>query len=164
MHTEPTVETRAAVRYFGIRVRVPVSDFSHVIPEKHDAIFDWLKEEGIEPTGAPFIRYHVINMQGLMDIELGVPADTSVAGAADIAAGVLPAGQYARLIYTGIDNGIPANAALIEWAAAQSVVWDRWDDPNGDAFASRVEFFLTDPGDEPDMALWETEVAIKVAG
>jgi hypothetical protein len=26
-----------------------------------------------------------------------------------------------------------------------------------------VEFYLTDPDDEPDMSKWETEVAIKLA-
>jgi hypothetical protein len=37
------------------------------------------------------------------------------------------------------------------------------DDIKGDAFASRVEFYLTDPDDEPNMSKWQTEVAIKLA-
>jgi hypothetical protein len=47
--------------------------------------------------------------------------------------------------------------------AAHGLVWDRWDDPHADAFMSRVEFFLTDPVNEPDMEKWETEVVIKLA-
>jgi hypothetical protein len=38
----------------------------------------------------------------------------------------------------------------------------RWDVENGDAFAARVEFYLTDPADEPDQEKWETEVAIRL--
>ena len=33
----------------------------------------------------------------------------------------------------------------------------------GDAFGSRVEFFITDPDDEPDPKKWETQVAIRLA-
>jgi effector-binding domain-containing protein len=163
MHTDPKIETRAAVPYFGIRLRAPVSEFSTVIPQTHDEVFDWLAQNGIEPAGAPFIRYHVIDMGDQMDIEMGVPAESTSAGDGRVTAGVLPAGRYATLIYTDIDNGIPANTVLVEWAKAQGLVWDRWNDPNGDAFASRFESFLTEPDDEPDMAKWETEVAIKLA-
>ena len=35
---------------------------------------------------------------------------------------------------------------------------------NGDAFGSRVEFFLTDPDEESDQKKWQTEVAIRLAG
>jgi len=163
MHTEPKIETRTAVPYFGIRLKAPISEFSIVIPQTHDEVYDWLKEEGIEPAGAPFIRFHVIDMGAEMDIELGVPAVSSMEGNGRVKAGVLPAGEYATLTYTGVANGVPASAALVKWAGENGVVWDRWDDPNGDAFASRVEFFLTDPADEPDMAKWQTEVGIKLA-
>jgi hypothetical protein len=39
----------------------------------------------------------------------------------------------------------------------------RWADPHGDAFGSRYESYLTDPGEEPDPARWQTEVAIRLA-
>ena len=32
-----------------------------------------------------------------------------------------------------------------------------------DGFGARYESYLTDPADEPDMAKWETEVAIRLA-
>jgi hypothetical protein len=43
------------------------------------------------------------------------------------------------------------------------LVWDSWAESSGDAFGSRIETFLTDPQDEPDMTKWETEVAIRLA-
>ena len=78
-------------------------------------------------------------------------------------ADVLPAGRYASLVYTGIENGITGNRALIEWAAAQGIQWDRWDAELGDAFGGRVECMLDGPEDDPDPANRKTEVAIKLA-
>jgi hypothetical protein len=58
--------------------------------------------------------------------------------------GVLPAGKYASVVYIG--NGYTGNKTLIEWAKANGIAWDRWDDPDkGDAFRSRYEAHLTDP-------------------
>jgi effector-binding domain-containing protein len=133
-----------------------------VIPDLSDEVFAWLGERGIAPAGAPFIRYHVINMETRMDIEIGVPVDHAVPGDGRVNAGVLPAGRYAALVYTGIRNGIKGNAALLDWGAKQGFVWDRWEAENGDAFGARYESFLTDPADEPDQKKWETEVAIRL--
>ena len=55
----------------------------------------------------------------------------------------------------------PANPGKTAWQ--QGIKWDAWDAEHGHAFRSRVEVFITDPADEPDMAKWETEVAIKLA-
>jgi effector-binding domain-containing protein len=160
---KPKVDERNEQNYVGIRSQVPVSKLKKVIPESLDTLFPWLEKQGIEPAGAPFIRYHVINMEGKMDVELGIPVANPVAGEGRIMPGVLPAGRYASLIYQDIKNGIKANGALLEWGAAQGLKWDRWDDPNGDAFRGRYESFITDPAEEPDPAKWDTEVAIRLA-
>jgi effector-binding domain-containing protein len=162
MITEPRVEERAEQHYVGIRTQVPHSAFPRIIPQYLDELFAWLGERGEEPAGAPFMRYHVIDMEGDMDVELGVPVAAAVAGDGRVAAGVLPAGRYASLVYSGV-NGIEGNAALIGWAQREGLRWDRWDDPGGDAFRARVEHYLTDPAEEPDEQKWETEVAIKLA-
>jgi effector-binding domain-containing protein len=149
--------------YLGIRNQVPIRKLSKTIPQCLSDLFAWLGEHSIEAAGAPFIRYHVIDMAALMDVELGIPVAASVPGDGHVTAGALPAGRYAALIYTGLRRGIEANAALLEWGKAQGLVWDRWDDPKGDAFGGRYESFLTNPDDEPDQAKWETEVAIRLA-
>ncbi len=77
-----------------------------------------------------------------------------------VTAEVIPAGRYASLIYFG--SGYTGNKALIEWARANDLNWDRWDDAKGDAFRSRYETFLTDPKIEPRKTRWEVEVAIKL--
>jgi hypothetical protein len=139
-----------------------MSKFKKIIPEFLDELFAWLGKRGVQPAGAPFMRYHVIDMAGNMDVELGVPVASALPGDGRIASGIIPAGRYASLVYTGV-NGIKGNKALLDWAAKNNIRWDRWDDQNGDAFGARVEYFLTDPAEQPDRKKWETEVAIRLA-
>jgi hypothetical protein len=105
----------------------------------------------------------VIDMAAQLDIEVGVPVATAVAGEGRVAAGAFPAGRYATLIYTGVQNAIPVNAALQDWGAARDITWQKWPTDKGDAWGARLESFLTGPDDNPDPATWQTEVAYLVA-
>jgi effector-binding domain-containing protein len=164
MITEPKIEERKAQNTVGIRTQVPVSELPTVIPQLMDETFGWLEKKGIKAAGAPYIRYHVINMPGRLDLEIGTPVANGVSGDERVSAGVIPAGRYASVVYTGPYDGLmEANRVLIEWAKENNIAWDQWDDENGDAFHSRVEFYHTDPQEEPDPQKWETEVAIKLA-
>jgi effector-binding domain-containing protein len=162
MITKPKLEDRAEQHYVGIRTQVPSSKFKKIIPQFLDELFAWLGKQSVSPAGAPFMRYHVINMAGNMDVELGVPVASAQVGDERVSPGVIPAGRYAALVYSGV-TGIKGNKALVEWAAKSGIKWDRWDVENGDAFRSRIEYFLTDPAEEPDKKKWETEVAIRLA-
>jgi effector-binding domain-containing protein len=161
--TAPKLDDRTEQPYMGIRTQVPMRQFKKVIPQFLDELFAWLGKQGVEPAGAPFMRYHVINMAGNMDVELGVPVASALPGNDRIAASSLPAGRYASLIYTGNTNGVAGNKALLDWGAQQGLVWDNWATDAGDAFGARYESYLTDPADEPNQAKWETEVAIRLA-
>jgi effector-binding domain-containing protein len=162
--TEPKLEDRKAQHYAGIRTQITMKEMSKgVVPRLLGEVFTWLEKQDVAPAGAPFMRYYVINMAEKLDIELGWPVASSLEGNDHIRAGMLPAGRYASLVYTGVRNGIKGNKALLDWGAEQGLVWDRWEEPNGDAFGARIESYLTDPKDEPDMAKWETEVAIRLA-
>jgi effector-binding domain-containing protein len=164
MITEPTLVNRSEQPYVGIRTQVAVQDFPKAIDEAFPAVFAWLEQQGVKPASAPFIRYHVINMPGRLDVEMGVPVTKALSGSGRIQAGVVPAGRYATLTYTGPYDGLmEANRVLVEWAKANNVTWDRWDDPNGDAFRARLEIYHTDPQAEPDPQKWQTEVTIKLA-
>ena len=162
--TEPRLDDRAEVPYIGIRTQVAMEEMgSGLIPRLHGEVMDYLKTQGVAPDGPPFMRFHVINMPGKMDIELGWPVASALPGDGRVVAGALPAGRYASLIYTGIMNGVAGNKALLDWGAQQGLVWDNWSTDVGDAFGARYESFLTNPDDEPDLAKWETEVAIRLA-
>jgi effector-binding domain-containing protein len=161
--TEPKIEERKAQPYMGIRSRTSMYDLDKVIPEGIGEVFALLGKHGVGPVHAPFIRYYVINMPDMLEVEVGIPIANVLPDEGRIHAGELPAGHYASLVYTGIDNGIAANAALLDWGAQQGLVWDRRETPEGDAFGSRFEAFLTRPDEEPDRSKWETEVAIRLA-
>jgi len=163
MITEPKVEDRTEQHYVAIRTQVTMQELDTAIPQGLGEVFAWLAHQGVAPAGAPFTRYLVIDMEALLDIEVGVPVATALSGDDHISAGVLPAGRYASLVYTGIDNGIKANWALLKWGAEKGLVWDTWKTEKGDAFGARFESFLTNPDEEPDRAKWETEVAIRLA-
>jgi effector-binding domain-containing protein len=137
-----------------------------VIPRLHKEVRAWLEKQGITPAGAPFIRYRIIDMMTQLDIELGWPVASPPSGTDRICAGVLPVGRYASLVYIGPYEGdglMKANAALLDWGAQHGIVWDSWQDEHGEAFGARLESYIKDPGNEPDPAKWETEVAIRLA-
>jgi effector-binding domain-containing protein len=162
MITEPKLEDRNEQHYLGIRAQVIMKELPTVIPQLLGEVFAWLGKQGVAPVGAPFIRYHVINMKSKLDIEMGVPVVSTLSGDDRISGGVLRAGRYAALVYTGIENGVKANAALLNWGSEKGLVWDKWEAEQGDAFGARIEAYLTDPEEEPDPAKWETEVAIRL--
>jgi effector-binding domain-containing protein len=167
MITQPAIEDRKEQPYVGIRRQIPMQALPAVIPQHIGEVAAWLQQQRVEPDGPPLVRYHVCppsaDMASMLDIAVGWPVATGLAGNDRIIADVLPAGRYVSLVYTGIENGIKGNGALIAWAAAQGIQWDRWDAELGDAFGGRVEFMLDGPEDDPDPANWKTEVAIKLA-
>ncbi len=73
MITEPKLEDRNAQPYVGIRTQVPMKEFKGVVPQLLGEVFAWLEKQGVPPAGAPFMRFHVINMAEKMDIEMGGP-------------------------------------------------------------------------------------------
>jgi effector-binding domain-containing protein len=163
MMTEPQLEDRREQPYMAIRAQATMHDMPAVLPQLLGEVFAWLDRQSVPPAGPPFIRYLVIDMAARLDIELGVPVATALSGNDRIIADVLPAGRYATLIYIGVQNGIAANAALLDWGAQQGIAWQKWPTARGDAWGARIEFYLTNPDIAPDRAQWATEVAIRLA-
>jgi effector-binding domain-containing protein len=159
---KPRVDERPDEQYLGIRIQTPFKGMFTVIDKQlFKELRAWLKQESIEPTGPPFLRYHVIDMAGEMDIEVGIPVAKALPGNGRVCPGVLPGGRYASLIYIG--HGYTGNGTLIRWASENGLAFDRWADPKGDAFRARYERYLTDPKVQPLKTKWEIEVAIRLA-
>jgi effector-binding domain-containing protein len=162
---EPRVEQRAEQPYAGIRMRVTMDGLPGAVDQGFPELFGWLAEHGMAPAGPPFIRYHVIDMDRELDIELGVPAAAAADAGGRVRPGVLPAGRYAVLRHTGPYDGlIASNAALQEWAAEHGVALDSSDTPDGSAWRGRAEHYLTNPAEEPDPSKWEVDVAYLTSG
>jgi hypothetical protein len=56
-----------------------------------------------------------------------------------------------------------ATKALLDWAAAQGLAWDVSSDARGERWGGRVEYYLSDPREEPDMSKWVTQLAFRLA-
>jgi effector-binding domain-containing protein len=167
MVTDPKIDTRKGQPYASIRTQVTMGELgSGIIPQLHGEVMGWLRQQGLSPSGAPFLKYNLINMMDKMDLEMGWPTEKLLKGNERITTGVLPAVDYAFVVYTGPYEGpglMDANRVLIEWGRDNNVQWDGDSSDKGDTFAARYETYFTDPAVEHDSSKWETEVAIKVA-
>ncbi len=121
----------------------------------------WVAQAGIETVEYGFLRLHVIDMSGPMDIEAGFFTAGDQPGDDRVRAGVTPAGRYATLSYR--NHAIQANRALLDWVRDNGLTLDRREVPEGDAFACRYEACLTDPKLEPRKTRQEIELAMKLA-
>jgi len=157
----PKIDIRPEQVYLGIRTLAPYSGMFNVVTKISKDLYQWIKLNSAAPAGPPFLRFHVIDMRGWMDITYGIPVTQALPGGGVVVCDTLPAGRYASLIYTG--TGLAANKALIEWVRASGWQFDRWDSPQGDHFCCRYESYLTDPKVEPRKKHWDIEVAIKLA-
>jgi effector-binding domain-containing protein len=167
MITEPKIEHRSEQPYVAIRTQVTPRELGKGLVTRHfNEVRAWLEKQGVAPTDAPFIRYLVIDMPSLLDIELGWPVASPLSGTERIRAGLLPAGRYASLASIGPYKGkalMKANGALIDWGIEHGIVWDSKQTEQGEAFGARLESYIKGPGNEPDQEKWKTEVAIRLA-
>ncbi|MCR2807575.1 GyrI-like domain-containing protein [Paenibacillus soyae] len=157
---EANIEYRDEKHYMGIRVQTPFQGMFGVVDKLRKELYAWFKVQGIHPEGPAFLRYHVIDMAGEMDIEFGIQMNRTLPGDSHVTPGVLQAGYYANLTYRG--SGMRGNKALIEWAKENGIRWDRWDDAKGDGFRCRYEAYLTNPQIEHRKSKWEVDLAIKI--
>jgi effector-binding domain-containing protein len=106
----------------GIRTSVTTDGIAAAVDQAFPELFGWLGQRGIEPAGAPLIRFHVIDMMAELDIEMGVPVAAPPEGDDRVKAGALPAGRYVVLRHVGHYDGlIDSNAELQRWARQQGV-------------------------------------------
>ena len=158
---KPKIDQRPKTTYMGIRTITPFKGMSKVVAGISKEMNAWVSEHNVKPLGPPFLRFHVIDMRGFMDISFCFPVRKAMSDDGDVKSDFLPAGRYASLIYSG--GGISGNRALIEWVRAQGMDFDRWDTEQGDNFRGRYETYLTDPKIESRKSKWKIEVAIKLA-
>jgi effector-binding domain-containing protein len=161
MPQNPTVETRIDQPYAAIPVKVSMDELGAVVPPLTGQVFDWLADRGIRPAGPPFWRYVVVDMDADLELETGVAVASAVDGDERIRTGVLPGGRYATVVHKGHpDTLVSATRDLLDWAAQRGLEWDA----NGKAWGCRLEEYLSDPAEVPDMSQWETRLAFRLRG
>ena len=160
----PEIVTRAEQPYVAIRGHVTMAEIA-AFAVRTGEVFGWLGTRGLVPAGPPFLKYNVIDMARQLEMETGVPVAAPVDGGGEVISGVLPAGRYATVTHVGHPSELMGvTGALLDWAAGQGLTWDMSPDADGDRWGSRVEIYLTDPSEEPDMSKWVTQLAFRLAG
>jgi effector-binding domain-containing protein len=158
---DPGIEYRDEKHSLGIRVQTPFNGMFAVERQLRKELYGWLKAQQIKPDGPFFLRYYVIDMEGEMDIEFGLQVPAPLPGDERVKPGIIPAGRYAFLVYSRY--ALRGNRALFGWVEQKKLALDRWDDPQGDAFACRCETYLADPRVEPRKTKWDVDLAVKLA-
>jgi effector-binding domain-containing protein len=166
MSPSPRIEHRPEQPYLAIADSVTMQNIP-TIADRMPEVFAFLAAHGIEPAGPPFFRYHLIDMERELEIEVGVPVAAGHAAdpsAGDVRAGMLPAGRYAVVTHVGAyDELVGATADLLAWADRDGLRWDKVDTPVGERWGCRLEIYHTDPQEEPDPTKYETELAFRLA-
>jgi len=158
---KPSISARSEQHTVGIRRVTPFKGMFAVVDQLLKEVRSWMKARGATDAGPFFLRLHVIDMDGPMDIEVGCVVPEPVLGDGRVQPGTWPAGRYASLRYSRY--ALRANRALLDWAKQQDLAWDRWETPTGDVFRCRYEAYLTDYRLEPKKSVWEVELAIKLS-
>jgi effector-binding domain-containing protein len=160
----PRIEERGEQPFVAIRTTATMETLGTVVDSTFPRLFAWLAERDIAFTGAPFIRYLVIDMEGELLLEMGAPVQHATPGDDAVITGVLPAGRYATLRHIGPYDGLVAsNAALQRWAEQHDIRWDAEETDAGTGWRNRLEVYVTDPSAEPDPGKWVVDLAYLIA-
>src|SRR5215813_4158621 len=92
---KPKIDTRPKQTYMGIRTIAPFKGMSKEITRMSKELNTWVDENKIKTAGPPFLRFHVIDMRGFMDISFCYPVRKVLPNEGDIKADVIPSGRYA---------------------------------------------------------------------
>jgi hypothetical protein len=156
------VEERPAIPYLGIRVITPFRGMLAARDRLLTEACAGIKEAGIETLGFGFLRLHVIDMNGPMDLEAGFfTTEPAHLDHPRLRPGSMPAGSYATMTYK--NHAYRANQSLQDWARESGLALDRRTVPEGDEFSCRYEAFWTDPAVEPRKTKWFVELSILLA-
>ena len=123
----------------SIRTHAAVQDIPTVLGRAYGAIAQYLEELGESPSGAPFTGYYNMDMQNL-DLEIGFPVASKLAGRGEIQSGHIPGGKVAATIYTG-----PYSAIEPAYNALTAFIQENEYKSTGVVY----EFYLNDPGETP---------------
>ena len=158
MQIEPEINSRPAQPYLGIRR--PVTDgVPAVVDVAFPALIGWLGEQGIQPSGPPFIRVRETDDQGEpLELDVAVPAAGDATGDGDVIADALPAGRYAAAVHVGPYRSethadlADARKELLAWVAEQD-----------QTVLEGADHLLVSPPSEPDFSKWTTELTFLIA-
>lgn len=148
MAYEPKLDQREPQPVLSVREKVSFSELSEKLGQFVGEVFGYLQQQGVQPAGPPFSRYHGFDGDKV-DLEAGLPTPGALPGSGRIQPGELPGGAVVSAVHTGSYDSLPqAGAALDAWLAE-----------NGrEAAGANWEVYWVAPGQDPDPSSWKTEV------
>lgn len=131
-----------------IQRRIKHTEFQATFAECFPRLYGHCIENGYQMAGNPIARYLDFT-PGLVTVDCCIPLQQSAQGADDIRSGELAAGSVAFATHRGPYDTLNETYAQIEaWMSEQRL---EQGGPNW-------EWYVTDPGEVPDPAEWQTEV------
>jgi DNA gyrase inhibitor GyrI len=157
--TTPRFEQRPEQPCMFIRTEVAMGEIGTKVVPLIPQLFAWLQAHDVQPVGPMFFRYNVVDMAGLMEIDVGTIVEKPAAGDARVQAGRIAAGTYVTMRHTGHpDELMPATGYLLAWGQQHDVAWRKHSRGNAEVWDGRYEFYLDGPDTEPDMSKWRTDL------
>ena len=154
---EQEITTACVEEQAYVSIRRPsarVDTLSQTMGEVFGELMGYLSANGVEPAGMPFSRYHSMDGE-TVDVECGLPVAEPMAGAGNAKPGTLPAGKVATITHLGPYDDLPKSwGRLFEWINAQGL----------EQRGAPWETYVTDPGMEPDVSKWRTDIYFPVSG
>ncbi len=140
----------------AMTIRFRVADSSEISAKYGEAfgqLVGHIASEGGQIAGAPFGRYHSFTKDGI-EIEAGIPVAKIVEEKGNIKPTELPGGNAITTIHMGGYKELGnAHNAMQRWVKEQGhkTTGGPW------------EYYLTDPGQEPDSSKWRTKLIQLIA-
>jgi effector-binding domain-containing protein len=134
--------------YASIRKEVSFVEVSLQMEEMYEQVSSFIEEKNVGITGSPFAVYH--KMEGeRIDLECGIPISKLVEGNQTINSAIYPTKQCAVVDYFGDYRQLEdAHTALQSWIEERKFK----------LAGPPLEFYLTDPEEEPNSEKWHTRI------
>jgi len=132
----------------AIRLTCPMEGIGEAMGLTFPRIFEAVTKAGSAPAGAPLARYFSFGGPTI-EFECAIPVAAPFAADGDVRPSEVGGGEAAFAVHVG-----PYDTIHQTWQALTDWVKDQGREPDVVGW----EFYLTDPGEEPDPAKWVTEV------
>jgi len=117
MSLKPAMIDRDAQPYVAIRERLHREALGDVAPGLLSEVYEWLATNRIAVVGPPLIRYLIVDYNsGEVEVDVGAPVASMVAGHLRVHPGELSGGTYATVVHQGsYANLMDTTAKLLAW-------------------------------------------------
>ena len=144
----------AEIPFLYMRSQVKPEEIADALASMLVPVFQYATAQGIPFAGFPTARY-VSFGPGLITIEAGMPVGGPAEGTEEIMVGSLVGGDVVSTIHKGpYDTLNQGHEAIQQWMLENNEV----------AAGAPWEVYITDPGEVPDPADWQTELIHPLKG